>query len=151
MEVKEQNIEGRVRENTSDDANQNIDQKVINNITRYSNRSSEEITERLEKLQKEWDIERILEVNASSLVLASLVFGILGKRKWFILTGVVGGFLLQHGIQGWCPPLPVFRALGIRTRREIDEEIYALKTLRGDFDELSTTTPPEKIINSFRS
>jgi hypothetical protein len=35
-------------------------------------------------------------------------------------------FLLQHGLQGWCPPLPVLRRLGVRTQREIDAEKYAL-------------------------
>jgi len=34
---------------------------------------------------------------------------------------------LQHGLQGWCPPLPLLRRLGIRTRGEIDREKYALK------------------------
>ena len=46
---------------------------------------------------------------------------------------MVGGFLLQHAVQGWCPPVPVFRRLGVRTQTEIDEERYALKALRGDF------------------
>lgn len=49
---------------------------------------------------------------------------------------MVGGFLLQHALQGWCPPVPVLRRLGFRTQTEIDEERYALKALRGDFREL---------------
>ena len=40
---------------------------------------------------------------------------------------------LQHAVQGWCPPLAVWRRLGVRTQSEIDEERYALKALRGDF------------------
>ncbi len=36
-------------------------------------------------------------------------------------------------VQEWCPPVPVFRRLGVRTCQEIDEEKYALKILRGDF------------------
>jgi hypothetical protein len=46
---------------------------------------------------------------------------------------VVAGFLLQHAVQGWCPPVPLFRRLGFRTAAEIDYERYALKALRGDF------------------
>jgi len=42
-------------------------------------------------------------------------------------------FCLQHALQGWCPPLTLFRRLGIRTQREIDDERTALKALRGDF------------------
>ncbi|WP_407921819.1 hypothetical protein, partial [Corallococcus sp. AB049A] len=30
----------------------------------------------------------------------------------------MGSFLLQHGLQGWCPPLPLLRRLGLRTRGE---------------------------------
>jgi hypothetical protein len=49
------------------------------------------------------------------------------------LPVVVAGFLLQHALQGWCPPLPVLRRLGVRTADEINQERYALKALRGDF------------------
>ena len=150
MELKEQYVQDRVRENTSEEINSEIDQRVINNLTHYYNRSSEEITKRLDKLQKEWDIEKTLEVNASAIGLTALMLGRLANRRWYILTGIVSGFLLQQGLQGWCPPLQLFRALGIRTRREIDEEIYALRVLRGDFDEISANSGPDEIIRSFR-
>jgi len=39
---------------------------------------------------------------------------------------LVTGFLGQHALQGWCPPLTVLRKLKIRTRKEIDFEKYAL-------------------------
>jgi hypothetical protein len=32
------------------------------------------------------------------------------------------------------PPFSFFRRGGLRTRREIEQERYALKALRGDFD-----------------
>jgi hypothetical protein len=54
-------------------------------------------------------------------------------RRLFLLPAIVAGFLLQHALQGWCPPVPLFRHLGFRTAAEIDEERYALKALRGDF------------------
>ena len=47
----------------------------------------------------------------------------------------VAAFLLQHALQGWCPPLPVFRWYGVRTQSEIEQERYALKAIRGDFDQ----------------
>ena len=43
--------------------------------------------------------------------------------------------LFQHAVQGWCPPIPLLRRLGIRTSREIEIERVALKILRGDFGE----------------
>jgi hypothetical protein len=45
-------------------------------------------------------------------------------------------FFVQHALQGWCPPIPAFRALGVRTRPEIDREKYAIKALRGDFQNI---------------
>jgi hypothetical protein len=51
----------------------------------------------------------------------------------------VTAFLLQHALQGWCPPVPVFRRLGVRTTAEIDRERYALKALRGDFKRLDAS------------
>jgi hypothetical protein len=150
MEVKEKNIHDRVKENDPEETNPMIDQKSVNNITHYSTLSSEKITRRLGKLQKRWDIERALEVNASAIALTALIMGRFRNKRWYLLSGVAAGFLLQHGLQGWSLPLPVLRAFGMRTRREIDEEIYALRALRGDFNELSATTSPEAIIRSFR-
>jgi hypothetical protein len=43
---------------------------------------------------------------------------------------------LQHAVQGWCPPVPIFRRLGIRTQTKIDHERYALKVLRGDIKKI---------------
>ncbi len=56
--------------------------------------------------------------------------------RFALVPLVVGSFLLQHAVQGWCPPLPVFRRMGVRTQTEIDEERAALKALRGDFQNL---------------
>ena len=63
-----------------------------------------------------------------------VLLGATRGRKWFVLPLVVSGFLLQHALQGWCPPVPVLRRLGVRTRLEIERERYALKILRGDFE-----------------
>ncbi len=76
---------------------------------------------------------RTLEANAATASLIGLTLGATVDRKWFIFPAVVAGFLLQHAVQGWCPPLPIFRRLGFRTQPEIDYERYALKSLRGDF------------------
>lgn len=58
-------------------------------------------------------------------------------RKWLALPAAVAGFLMQHALQGWCPPIELFRRLGVRTAGEIARERYALKALRGDFASVS--------------
>jgi hypothetical protein len=62
-----------------------------------------------------------------------------------VLSGAVLGFLLQHATQGWCPPVSVLRRRGVRTRREIEAERYALKALRGDFSGLPPDAPHNRI------
>jgi hypothetical protein len=119
----------RVRSSTAAHVNEEIDLQTDINIQRYKGKSKAEILERIQMLDKEWDIERVLEVNASALGLSGLILGLTKNRKWLFLPGIVLPFLLQHGLQGWCPPLPLLRRLGIRTRGEIDREKYALKVL----------------------
>jgi hypothetical protein len=118
-----------VRHSTAPEVNREIDSRTNSNIRRYANSSEEVIHRRIDELDQEWDIERALEVNASTLALTGLLLGVTVNRKWLLLPGVVLSFLLQHGLQGWCPPLPVLRRMGVRTRGEIDREKYELKAL----------------------
>lgn len=126
----------RVRRNSSDQANIRIEEKTRRNIEDFASIGSLAVEARLKELDREWDIERILEVNAAGLSLAGTLLGAWANRRWLILPAVVAAFLAQHAIQGWCPPVPLLRRLGIRTRQEIDREKYALKALRGDFNEI---------------
>ncbi len=150
MVTRKGNKYGRVREKTPDKQNRKIDLKTEELVEKYRYLSTDEVTCRLAELKKEWDIEKALEVNASSLALTGLLLGIFNSKKWLIFPLIIAGFLLQHGLQGWCPPLRLFRKFGIRTRQEIDEEMYALKILRGDFDDISSSSRSEEIIVSMR-
>lgn len=106
--------------------NLDIDRKTNAHIHEFGNTDYETIRKRIAELDREWDVERILEVNASTLALTGLVLGFALNKKWLMLPATVLSFLLQHGVQGWCPPLPILRRLGVRTRGEIDREKYAL-------------------------
>lgn len=128
----------RVRANTSAEVNARLDREMRERVEAYAGRGEAEITRRIGELDREWDMERLLETNASAL--AGLGVGLAvatGSRKWLIIPGIVLPFLFQHAVQGWCPPVPLFRRLGVRTREEIDREKYALKALRGDFEDVS--------------
>jgi hypothetical protein len=116
----------RVRHSTSLAVNRAIDDETDRNISRYLGLDAESVERRIDALDREWDVERILEVNASLLALTGLALGMTRNRKWLALPAVVLPFLLMHGIQGWCPPLPLLRRLGVRTRGEIDREKYSL-------------------------
>jgi len=117
----------RVRRSTDIEINRRIDRQTDANIKSYASLGREAVLRRIEALDCEWDVERVLEVNASTLALSGLVLGVTVNKKWLLVPGIVLSFLLQHGLQGWCPPLPLLRRLGVRTRGEIDREKYALK------------------------
>ncbi|MHB1560014.1 MAG: hypothetical protein ACYC61_21390 [Isosphaeraceae bacterium] len=129
----------RVPEHTAEHVNTRICRGIEEQIARYADAGPGAIDRRLEELDREWDIERTLEANAATVALVGLGLGALVDRRFYLLPAAVAGFLLQHAIQGWCPPVPVFRRLGFRTAAEIDEERYALKALRGDFREVGET------------
>ena len=134
----------RVRANTAEEINRQIDRDIEIRVREYSQRTESEITRRINELEREWDIERLLETNASSLAFTGLVLGITRNRNWLIVPGIVLPFLFQHAIQGWCPPVPIFRRFGVRTRDEINREKYAWKALRGDFEEIDSLRRAEE-------
>jgi hypothetical protein len=129
----------RVTHHTAAHINEEIRRRTEENVARVAAAGPDAIDRRLAELDCEWDIERTLEANAASIALVGLGLGALVDRRWFLLPAVVASFLLQHAVQGWCPPVPVFRRLGVRTQTEIAAEQYALKALRGDFQGLAPT------------
>ena len=123
----------RVPRSTAECVNERIRRDTAQSIARHARGGQAAIERRLAELDREWDIERTLEANAATASLVGLTLGATVDRRLFVLPAIVAGFLLQHALQGWCPPVPIFRRLGFRTQSEIDHERYALKALRGDF------------------
>lgn len=119
--------------------NAEIRNQTLRNLNIFKNGNETDISDRIKKLNEEWDTERVLEVNASLLILLSSYLGIRTSRIWFLLTATVAVFMLQHAFFGWCPPLPIVRKWGVRTEDEIHGEKTALKFMRGDFKEESTS------------
>jgi hypothetical protein len=122
----------RVEEHTASPINEKINLEIEARIYEFSGNDPVAIEERLEELDREWDVERMLQTNFALVSLCGLALSRLSP-KWLLLTAGAAGFMVQHALQGWCPPLAVFRRLGIRTYNEIDRERFALKALRGDF------------------
>lgn len=118
----------RVAAHTADEINRRIAGETVDRIVYYADHP-DEIDERLDELDREWDVERALEANASVLAFSGVALGATVDRRWLVLPALVTAFLFQHAVQGWCPPLPVLRGLGFRTVQEIEEERYALLEL----------------------
>ena len=135
----------RVRASTTPSINERIDREIAARINDYATQPQANISYRIAQLEQEWDTERVLEMNASSLAFIGLILGVTVNQNWLWLTGIVLPFLFQHAVQGWCPPLPILRRLGVRTRREIDREKYALKALRGDFSNIPSPSEADAV------
>jgi hypothetical protein len=137
----------RVIENTAPQYNQDI-LHITENRIRYYAKHPEEIDQRLAQLNEEWDVERVLEANASALALGGIALSVFHKKYLFFSAAVLG-FLHLHAQQGWCPPLPILRRAGVRTQTEIEYERYALKLLRGDF--VGTTRGGKRMVEDVLS
>jgi hypothetical protein len=138
----------RVPRNTSAIVNDRIQGRTLHDVSRFFGADPVFIDQRIQELEAEWDIERALEANAALIALLGVALGAV-DRRFLLLPAAVAAFLLQHALQGWCPPLPLLRRLGIRTSREIHDEIIALRILRGDF--LERVESPEGALAHARS
>jgi hypothetical protein len=126
-----------VRTHTPDGVNRRIDERVekcVQGMAEHMDRSV--ISHYLQKLEREWDLNRVVTVAASAVSVLGLVLAAKDGPRWKLVSGVAAGLLLQHGLLGFGPVAEVVRALGVRTRREIDLEKFALKALRGDFERI---------------
>lgn len=126
---------GRVPEHTAESVNERIRRQMEERVARIADAGPEAIARRLEELDREWDTERTLEANAATISAVGAGMALLVDRRFALIPLVVGGFLLQHAVQGWCPPLPIFRRYGVRT------QTYALKAIRGDFQQVREGNP----------
>jgi hypothetical protein len=132
--------ETRVAERTAPEVNEQIARQIEANVYYYA-RHIDEIEQRLNELEREWDIERTLETTFSAAAVSGFFLGMFSRRFRFF-AGMAGGLMLEHALHGWSPPLPLLRRIGIRTSREINLERYALKALRGDFTNVDMDADP---------
>lgn len=141
-----------ISEKTSPKINAKIRQQMEQRLADFQSGDKHAlITRRLHELDKEWDVERSLQTNFATLSLVGLGLATLVNKKWFGLALGVPAFMVQHALQGWCPPLPVLRKLGFRSAREINDERFALKALRGDFDDAAQSRSADALIDAVKS
>ena len=95
----------------------------------YYIRHPELIGIRLRQLDREWDIERIVEKKSATLAAVDTSVRTMSSNRWLALAAPLTN-LLQNKVQGWSPPIRTLRNLGYRTRDQIEQERQALLTLR---------------------
>jgi hypothetical protein len=128
----------RVELNTSPKVNAQFDEQLRANIAMYAGATDTEIDQRLRALDREWNIERVIEMEAPTVIGLGAVLGTALNRKWYALAALAASMVALHNVQGWYPLLPLFRRLGIRSQNEIEQERNALRALRGDHKEFQS-------------
>ena len=130
----------RVRRYTTPKTLQKIDEQIERNVAFYATQPDEVVAERIRELQQEWSINRCLQAKTAAMGLLGAVLGLFVSKKWALLTVAGFGFLLFRQAD---PRIAALRHLGLRTRSEIDRELYALKAARGDFKNLPAERPSQ--------
>ncbi|MEW6704794.1 MAG: hypothetical protein AB1430_08085 [Pseudomonadota bacterium] len=123
----------RIRRRTAREVLRRIDNATVAELSRCAEAGPAATSERLRRLDREWDADRVLEAEAATMGLLGLALGKALGPRWAALSGVAAVAVLVQALTGRYPLMPLFRRLGVRTGREIERERYALKALRGDF------------------
>jgi hypothetical protein len=119
----------RIVRNTAQKVSDRINDELRGGLSHYREQVAE-IDDRLLELDRERDVERVLETNASVLAFTGVALGVAVNRRFLWLPAIATAFLFQHAVQGWRPPLPLFRRLGYRTARQIAHERELLKRMQ---------------------
>lgn len=134
-----------VRRHTAAAALRRIDGTTISNLVRHADGAPNGIGLRLAALEREWDVDRVIELEAATLGLLGVSLAALRHRGWTVLPMIVAASLLTYASARRYPLLPLLRHLGVRTAREIAREHYALKALRGDFADIGEAPDVEPL------
>jgi hypothetical protein len=127
----------RVRHHSAASANERIEERTRRKIEQTVRRGHDAIIARLAELEREWDIDRVLMLNFALVGGAGFLAGARGVKLrksfngWQLFTTVQLAFLALHAVVGWCPPVALFRRLGVRTSREIESERRVLEHALG--------------------
>ena len=97
------------------------------------------IGERLAELESEWTAGRATKASAGVVIVAGLALTLLTMNLYWLILPIVGGAVLMQYLIGRQSLIgELFRAFGLRSGGEIDQEKMALRVLRGDFASLPT-------------
>lgn len=124
----------RVHAQTTPAMKEQFRRRLVANVRRFINADHSEIDRRMEELDKEWSIERAIEVEAPAMIGLGATLGLLHNKKWFFLSSFAASMVVLHNTKGVYPLLPLFQRMGLRSKKDIEDERNALRVLRGDHE-----------------
>ena len=116
------------------------DSKETRSLELYARRP-DAIAGRLEELDREWDFCQAAAAASVGMSLATLATAFSRRGRWAVLplTALQAVLVKQTFSPGGSPLGKLAGRCGLRTRREIESERFALKALRGDFQNLPSS------------
>lgn len=135
MDSQRRRNKASIREHTLTSVNRRLDAEREARLAEILEREDglASCSRRLRELESEWEVERAL---TALIGVGSLAATALARRRGgltWLLPAIGGLVLIEQALTGGSGLLALLRRAGLRTRREIDIEMYALKGLRGDF------------------
>ena len=109
-------------------------EEAIGAQLRYCAGNRRRIARRLRELDEEWDLESVLESNASIVTALGVIAGAVVNRRVPSVPVSWAASLVRLAANGLLPLEPLLRRLGLRTSREIEIERMALTIMRGDLE-----------------
>jgi hypothetical protein len=114
---------------------------VKDSVRFYGSLGPQAVADRLKALEDEPDLETVATLGLAGTGVLALIFGIMGSRLWRLLAWAALPLIFAHARGRLAAPGEFLKTLGLRSRREIEEEKYALKALRGDFRDIGEARP----------
>ena len=109
-------------------------------LRHYAQADRSSLDTRLAALDREWEIERVVEAQSALSGLAGVVLMAARGTSWMWLPVTVFGCMLQRATRGWSPMITLLNQRGYRLRTEIEDEKFGLRLLRGDFAGIPSAT-----------
>jgi hypothetical protein len=132
----------RVRRHTAAVVLRRIDDTTVAHLLDCASGGNDSMAARLHELDREWDVDRAVEIETALTGLAGLALGVLVRPAILAVPAFGAAMLTLYALTGRHPLMPLWRRLGLRTAREIARERLALKVLRGDFAGLEPRERP---------
>ncbi len=121
------NIKEKVNNALTFNRKEAANRQIADNVNYYRLENEEVIRQRIDELSNEWDVERSVQLNASLIVLGSIILGAAFSKKWLFVSGAVSGLLALHAAKGWS--LSINTGENLRTRNEIAKEQAGLQNI----------------------
>lgn len=125
-------------------------EEAIGAQLRYCAGNRRRITQRLRQLDEEWDLESVLESNASIVTALGVMAGAVVNRRVPSVPVSWAASLVRLAANGLLPVAPLLRRLGLRTSREIEIERMALTIMRGTLDRAPPSLAGRRADNGIR-